>query len=448
MTQRTPGTPPATGEAELSALVNDLRAENARLRAERERPPRPRTGRGRALAAGVLITIGALLAPVSILAHWAGQQLDNTDSFIATFEPLLRESAVQERIAAEVTVAISAAVDIPGLTEQAFDGLEGLGVPPRSAAALGALRGAATQGLHTMIERTVAGYLDSEQFTSLSSAVLSRTHAQITGTLRGDSGTLVNIGADGAVGIELAPVIAAVKTALIGQGFSVAAAIPELDRIIVIAQSEEILRAQPLYALAVGVGAWLPLLALLILGGGILLAPRRRAGLIWASGLLAGVLILTVVGLGIARGLVVPGLAQSLGSREVAELVYDALTRFTLSLATAIAVLAVAVAVSAWFSGPGSVAVRLRGLGSAVCRAARTLGEKFGLSTGAFGERVYRVRHALRALIGVAAGCAILLIRPLTPGLVIGTILGALLLLIIAEFIQRPPAEAGATTLA
>ena len=60
------------------------------------------SARGRALVA-VLVVIGCVLAPLSVLSVWMKTTLLNTDNYVATVAPLAENSDVQNAIADRVT---------------------------------------------------------------------------------------------------------------------------------------------------------------------------------------------------------------------------------------------------------------------------------------------------------------------------------------------------------
>ena len=104
--------------AHVSALTDDERAELERLRTEvsrlrarddaREGVAAPDGGgparqRWRTVVATLLIVIGCVLAPLSVVAIWSSNQVTDTDRYIATVSPLADEPAIQDAIADKIT---------------------------------------------------------------------------------------------------------------------------------------------------------------------------------------------------------------------------------------------------------------------------------------------------------------------------------------------------------
>ena len=85
------------------ALTSGERAELDRLRAEvsqlRRTPPGPRhRGVGwRGPVATVLIVLGCVLAPVSVLSVWTANQVSDTSRYVANMAPLIRDPAIRAR---------------------------------------------------------------------------------------------------------------------------------------------------------------------------------------------------------------------------------------------------------------------------------------------------------------------------------------------------------------
>src|SRR6195952_3765085 len=346
-------------------LIARLQAENAELRsaksAEPPAAPRRRPSRSRNAFATVLVVIGALLAPVGIAANWAQRELTDTAVFVDTFAPLAKDPAVQALVTHEVTTAIEQRIDISGLTSTVFDQIGSLGLSPAAQAALKTLEAPATTGIENLIATKVHDFVVSPQFETLWRELLTRGHTQMVGTLTGNTKSIVVIGASGAIGIQIGPIVEKVKALLIGNGLTFASRIPAIDKTIVVATSDAAARAQPAYALVVALGTWLPWLALLLLAGGVVLARRRIVALVLAGLALGASALLTLAAIGIGRPLVVNALSPDLMPADAAAAIYSAVVVFLASSALAVAVLAFSVALVGWVAGPFALPTRLRG---------------------------------------------------------------------------------------
>ena len=139
--------------ADERAELERLRAEVANLRSQvaaapgvAETPPvvppsRPRRQRWRSVVATLLIVVGCILAPLSVVAVWTKNLVTDTDRYVATVAPLARDPAIQNAVANKITTEIFARLDVRGITNQAVDALAERGLPPLIATQLHALSG-------------------------------------------------------------------------------------------------------------------------------------------------------------------------------------------------------------------------------------------------------------------------------------------------------------------
>src|SRR5260370_16238275 len=111
--------------AETQALSPAERAELEALRAEvvklRERPERAPGQRmsWRTAVATLLIVVGCLLAPISVLGVWTANQVSDTNRYIANVTPLISQPPIQHALTDKITNAIVAQINVPNLTSQA-----------------------------------------------------------------------------------------------------------------------------------------------------------------------------------------------------------------------------------------------------------------------------------------------------------------------------------------
>ncbi|MFE6965861.1 hypothetical protein ACFVAJ_12140 [Agromyces sp. NPDC057679] len=444
---------PKMTSAELEARVAELEAENARLRsvettevsgaqaapvtAEKRRG----RGRGRTVAAVVLVVIGLLLAPVAVVAGWARLELVDTDRFVATFAPLAEDPEVQEYVSDQVTAAIERQVDIPQLTADLFDGLRALDLPPRAEAALGLLEAPATQGLQSLVADVVDRLVASDAFADIWRTALQTTHTQFVAAMQGDPDAMLEIGGDGTLSVQIGPIIEAVKERLSERGVGFADAIPVVEQSIVVAQGDAFVLVSTLYAIAVGIGTWLPWVALAFLVAGVLVAKRRSTAFVWTAGGFALVMALLAAGFEIGKVVFVATLSPSIIPGDAAEVIYAQLTELMRSTTVALLVLALFAALIAWVAGPWAPARSLRGFAGSGFAALRRAGDKHGLSTGSFGHWLDRSHGLIAGAIALIAAAVILLNRPVTTASVVTTVLLALLVLLILEVLRRPVDE-------
>ena len=442
--------------SELAARIEKLEAENAALRSEAETAraagateaagaaPRRRRQRGRTATAIVLVVVGLILSPVAVISAWARLELVDTDRFVATFAPLADEPAVQAYLADEVTAVIEEQVDIAALTSDIFDGLQQLDLPPRAQQALALLEAPATQGLQSLVSSVVDRLVQSDAFADIWATALRASHRAFVAAVEDDPGGALAISGDGTVSVELGPIVEAVKDRLEQQGVGFASAIPVVDRSIEVVQSDAFVLVETVYALAVAAGTWLPLICLALMVAGVLVAPRRIVALMWTSAGLALSMAIMASGVGIGRLYFVSAVSPSIMPASTARALYGGLVELMLNTIVAIFVLAVLVAVIAWFSGPWRPARAMRRWATSGFAAIRRAGASYGVTTGSFGIALDKWRSAAYLLIALVAAAVVLFNRPVTIGLVVSTVLIALLAVLLVELLRRPADEVAA----
>jgi len=428
---------------ELERRLAELEAENAELRTSGAAPAQPRRSRrswGWALLSVVLIVIGMVLAPVAVVASWARVELTDTESFVATFAPLADDEGVQAFVTDQAMAAITDAVDIPTLTSDVVDGITELGTPPRATAALEALKGPAAAGIRSLIETQIAGFVESEAFADVWATALRVSHRQLVATMEGDPDAAVSLGANGEIGVQLAPIIEAVKSALIERGIGLAEQIPVVDRTITVAQSDAVPTAQLGYGLAVAAGVWLPWVSIGLLAIGVLVARRKSVALVATAVVLAVVMAALLALFAVGHAVFVTSVAPGVVPGGVSGVLFETVVERMRSTAVAVLTLAVVVALVGWFAGPFDVPRRLRSLAASAADALRDAVERRGVTTGRVGYWLHRQRVLLRAAVAVIASLVILFVRPLSPSTIVWILVVALLALALLELAQRPPA--------
>ncbi|WP_022889791.1 hypothetical protein [Agromyces italicus] len=440
--------------AELEARVAELESENARLRSAETTivsgtpaaaEGRRGRGRGRTVVAVVLVVVGLLLAPVAVVAGWARLELVDTDRFVQTFAPLAEDPEVQEYVSDQVTAAIEREVDIPQLTADLFDGIRALDLPPRAETALGLLEAPATQGLQSLVADVVHRLVSSDAFADIWRTALQTTHTQFVAAVQGDPDAMLEIGGDGSLSVQIGPIIEAVKERLSERGVGFADAIPTIDQSIVIAQGDAFVLVKTLYGFAVGIGTWLPWVALAFLVAGVFVAKRRSTAFVWTAGGFALMMALLAAGFEVGKVVFLAALSPSIIPGDAATVVYAQLTEAMRSTTIALLVLGLFAAVIAWVAGPWAPARSLRGFAGSGFAALRRAGDRHGLSTGSFGRALDRSHGVIAGAIALIATAVILLSRPVTTASVVTTVLLALLALLVLEVLRRPADAPGET---
>jgi len=345
--------------------------------------------RWRTVVASVLIVLGCVLAPLSVLGVWTRSQLTDTDRYVETMAPLASHPDVQAALTNRITTAIMQYVDVADLVRETADALAGAGLPPRAADALRGLSGPAQAGASGFIHDQVSRVVQSDAFLAAWETVNRAAHKQLVAVLSGKSQGAVTVQGD-TVTLDLAAFVLSVKQQLIDAGFTLAARIPDLHLQFTIIQSEDIKWGQKLYRFVDRFGFILPFVTLILLAGGVIAAKNRRRATVWAGLGVAISMVLLGAGLALGRHIYLTRLPVSVSSAAAAA-VFDTTVRFLRTGLRSVLVIGLIVAAGTFLAGPSSAAVSTRA-------AFRRF---FGRTRG--NPWVYRNRVPLRiAVVGIA----------------------------------------------
>lgn len=420
---------PASGPGPLD---DDERAELAALRARFVgAPPRHRV---RSFFSALLITLAAVFAPLSAVAVWVADVVGDTDRYVSTMAPLADNPHVRAGISDRVTSAVMDRVDLDTL-------LSGVAPSDRPALtkAIGGLSGPVRAGVKDFVHDTVLGFVSSSAFSTIWEELNRNAHSAVTDALTGSNDSAVQV-ENNTVTLDLAPVVAGVKQRLVDHGLKAAASIPEVRTDFTLVKSDEIGRVKTGFRALQLAGDWLPVIAVVIAGAGVLLAVRRRRALVAAAlGIAAGVAVLGIA-LALFRTFYLDHLSPDV-HHAAAAAIYDQVVRFLRASVRMVITLGAVVALGAWLSGPGRQAVRVRAMWESGIAAAR---DAAGLtSTGPVGPWVNRFRVWLRWAV-VAVASVVLALWSYPTGMVIFWIAVVTLVgLAVIEFLdERPAADA------
>lgn len=456
-------TAPGREASDVAARLAALERENAELRRRLEERPaaavpagpdgdatppeaarRPRRGL-RAAACAVLITLGALLAPLGAVSAWAQRELTDTDRYVATVGPLAGDPVVQSAVAGRLTEVVMSRIDVAALVDDLVGGLEERDVPPRATRALAALEAPLTSGVESLVHETATRLVESDAFEGAWLQANRVAHEQLVAVMRGEDGDVLQVSDDGRLSIQLSGLIDLLKERLVDRGLDVAARIPSVDATFTVAQSAELVMLQNRYAQVVTLTTWLPWVVLGLLAAGVLVANHRSRALVVAGLALTGAMVALGVGLAVARGLYLGALAGQVVRLDAAEVVFDQAVGYLRLTLRTVGVLGLVVALAAYVGGPSASARSLRAGLARAGAAVRGWGEGRGVSTGPVGDWLGRHKAFVRVVIVAVAALVLLLAGTPTPGLVVGVALVAGLVLVVVEILARPPAVVAPT---
>ncbi|MGW2180448.1 hypothetical protein ACWCXX_20565 [Streptomyces sp. NPDC001732] len=384
--------------------------------------------RARSFLAVVLVLIGCLLAPAGIVASWAADEVGDTDRYVATVAPLASDPDVQDAVADRVTDALMTRIDLSTLLSDVAPQDR-----PRLEKALGRLGNVLEGAVRGFVHDKAREVAASKAFENIWTEANRAAHASMDKALTGSGGGAVRLEGN-TVTLDLGPVVDRVKQRLVDEGMRVAGRIPEVHTDFTLVKSDDIERVRTWTRLLQLAGGWLPVLAVLLVGGGVLLSVRRRRALVAGALGVAATTALLGIALRAFRAFYLDALPPDV-SRAAAGSVYDTLTRFLHTTVRMAVALGVVVALAAWLTGTGRRAGLVRSLWTAGIGAARTAADRAGLRTGPVGPFVHRCRTWIVWLL-VAAGLVAYLLWPHPTGwVVVGLALALLFALALADFL-------------
>ncbi|MFI8457014.1 hypothetical protein [Kitasatospora sp. NPDC085464] len=388
-----PGRPaaPAAGDADELARLHE------RIAVLEAAPKKREHHRWRTSGAVVLIVIASLLSLMSVLAVWTSDFVGNTDRYVQTMAPLATDPDIQQAVTNRVTTVVLDQIDVNALVKQLSDAAAEQGVPQNAANLINNLSGPIKSGLTQLVSTVVNKVVTSDQFATLWVDANRLIHTALDKALTGKGGGAVVL-ENNQVSIDIAPIVAKAKDELVNAGFAPAAKIPDVHTNFVVFQSKDIGKVRTYFRLLEIMGAWLPVVTVLIAAGGVFLAVNRRRALIGAAvGVALAMLLLGLV-LTVFRSFYLDHLPPG-ANQAAAGTFYDTLIRFMRAGIRAVGAVAVVTAVGALLIGPSRPAVAVRTACRRILGSLRDALYSLGMKLGPVGPFVHRFKRWIGAAI-------------------------------------------------
>lgn len=424
---------------QLRAEAERLRAQTAELRSPSAGPVARRRIGWRTPVATLIIVVGCVLAPVSVLGVWGANQVSNTNRYLANIDPLIHNPAIQRALTEKVTFQITSHINVAGYTNQAATLLSGKGLP-RVGTLLKSFGPAIASAVDGFIAGQVHKIVTSPRFASTWLRVNTVAHQELVTALSGRGGGAIST-SNGKVTIDLAPFIAIVKQNLASRGFTVVNSLPPIHPTLALFSTRDLTKAQTGYRLINDLKIVLPVLALLLIGVGVYLARNHRRALIGAGlGFAASMLVLGL-GLAIFRSIYLSTVPASVLPSDAAAAMFDTFVRFIKQALRTLLVVGLVVAAAAFMTGASVTAVRARAAFVSALAWIRHSGERAGVTTGPVGHWTYGHRKGLR--IGAVTLAALIFVFWGQPTGAVVILITVLLLVVLGliELIGRPVAQ-------
>jgi hypothetical protein len=304
------------------------------------------SGRGRHWTVRALLTLGTVLAVLSILAVWANRQLLSANNWSETSTQMLADPPIQTQVSAYVVDQVYSNVDVAAELRS--------GLPPR----LAPLAGPAAGGLRNLAEQMTQRVLARPRIQDAWKAANYVTAQQLIRIVKGQSKLVKATG--NAVILDLRPVVLEVAGRL-GIPDSLVSKIPPEAGKIRIMNGDQVSTLQKSAKALNALATLIPILALGSLGLAVLVArDRRRRTLLWAgiSLVIAGGVAL------VARGLIGQHVVNTLATTESLKPAADAAwsigTRMLVDVAQATIIGGIPLILAALLAGPTAAAIGLR----------------------------------------------------------------------------------------
>ena len=266
--------------------------------------------------ASLLIIVGCILAPVSVLGVWTANQVSDTSRYVANVAPLIKDPAIQNALTDKLTSEIVTKIDVKRLTDQAAAELSQKGFT-RIGGLLQGVSGSLASGVQGFVHSSIHKIITGPRMANAWTQVNRVASQQLVAVLSGSGGKNGAVGvSNGQVTLDIAPLEAVAKQDLVARGLTIAGKIPIVHATVALFPSKNLVKAQKAYRLINDLKIVLPILTLVLLGLGVFAARGHRRALIGAGlGFAASMLVLGA-GLAIARALYLNSVPASASGRR------------------------------------------------------------------------------------------------------------------------------------
>ena len=389
------------------------------------KPARPALWRR--IVVPLCVTLGCILAALSVAATWIKLTALDTDTYVETVGPLVEDEAVTTALSTRLSDRLFAAVDVEATVE---------GLLPDRAQAL-------APALVAIVERYAADLLDrvveSDQFRTIWVEANRVAHTQVVNILEGD---VVSTETKQAV-LDFGTTVRDLDARLQERGIELPIDRERINEAgqFVVATQEQLDTARQAVKWLDRLAFVLPIIALVLFVIAILISPRRPRTLMWIGlGSIITFAILAIV-IRLVRRTVINGIDDPI-TRDAVDSIWSQLLSGLRTQVLVAVLLALVVAVAGWLLGGSKAAAGTReGLRSGI---GRLRGDRAAGPPGGFARFVGRFRRPIQ-LIAVAIGILVLLnAAKITVGLVLLAALIVIVVVVLVELIAGPPSAVDA----
>jgi len=420
-------------EEQLKAEVERLRAEKAALQAElqgkkvKERKPFP----WRNLIAWILVVLAFIMAIGAGPASWAHDYLMDTDRFVATVAPLIRDDAVAQALSERAATRLVEELDVQDRLDRVLP--EGITF----------IAGPITNGVQTLAQKTAETILQSDQFYWVWEKMLRFAHSTAVATVRGEGS--LELTKEGDIVLDIGELLQELKTRLVDAGltFLEKVPVPEGAGTVVLFTADELGVVQGMVHLLDTLNWVLPALAILFLVAAVLISTDRRRFLLISGITLTVAMAISLIGLNYGKNYLLDQIKVPT-NLTAAQVVWTGVVSNLTQILAGILALGVVVSVGAAVAGPYQWAVWLRTKTSHLFGAWQDRRRRGVKEPGPIGKFVEAHKMALR-IGGLVLILFILLLLPeVKAGAVIGSAIAFVVYLAVIELVRSPAPPEGA----
>jgi hypothetical protein len=411
--------PASTSEEEMAALRSENEALRDQLDTRRTKGPL-----WRRILAGVLAVLAIVAVVAATQSVWVKRTLQDEDRFVATFQSLPQNEAVAGVLSIRVANGVVEAAGVEVWLNETLPG------------ELGFLASSLTTAIEDLITGLANEVVQSDAVASAWTATLRVTHKAVSAVLTGNDGALVAV--EGKVAIDLDQVGAVVVDRVKATGLD----LPDFDVSlgqVVLYENEDLAAAQAVAQIIDTLGWFLPLLALVLIGGAIWTSPSHRGMTQFLGFGTALALLLSLATFRIGRQATINGIDDELG-REAAGAVWDIVLVPMVQSTWALLVLAFIIGLFAWVTGPTERAGRVRDWASRTLDSWR---RPSGEQPGGFTAFLVEWKRTIQVVV-VVIGLLFVLFGPAPSGLlVIVTAAVVMVIVVLVEVLSGPERAPG-----
>ena len=389
-------------EPEYRDELERLRAENVALKEKIKVGSRsPGYSRFRWFVVWVMLVLGCLFALTGALATWLRTSALDTDTFVKTAAPLIRERAVANAVSEKAVGILFERFEIDKKVKEAFpEDIDFLGSP-------------VTGALESLAQKLATEILMSDQFQWLWEKSLRFSHETAVEVLKGEG--RVALTRKGDVVLDLRDVLIAVRDRLVEHGIEVLrdVKIPEDAGRIELFNSDQLGIVKVIVDWLNLLGFVLPVLAVVFLVLSVVISTDRRKTIMAVGVGLALALALLLITLNLARSELL-GKIQNKDYMDAASIIWSHLESGLVKMSWGLITFGIVLGIGATVTGPYAWAVKLRERVSGLFQGWRDRRKSGGGAAGPVGKFVNA--HAWGFRVGGAAlGIIVLLLLP-NPG--------------------------------